>query len=154
MNIQVNKGFTLIELVIALAIVGVLAAIAFPSYTDYVRQARRGDCASELVLYANALERFSTARGTYVGGAANYPTQCLTSGGMAAAGPAGPGPAVAGTSAYNFVINAVTASTFTIQAVPAAGPQAFDKCGTLTLTNTGIRGISGADAGVMPEDCW
>lgn len=147
MNTQTNKGFTLIELVIALAIIGVLAAIAFPAYTDYVRQARRGDCASELVLFANALERFSTARGTYVGGGANYPTQCLTNGGMGAA-------AGGGTTAYNFVVAAgLTASTFTIQAVPA-GPQTADKCGTLTLTNTGIQGIVGANAGLTPQDCW
>jgi type IV pilus assembly protein PilE len=46
-----------------------------------------------------------------------------------------------------------TASTFTLQATPVGG-QAGDRCGSLTLTNTGLKGVTGADAGVTWQACW
>jgi type IV pilus assembly protein PilE len=146
-----SKGFTLIELMIVVAIVGILAAIAYPSYQENVRSSRRGDCAGALAGMANAMERFYTINNTYigaaVGGGANgapdpavlgYPATCPVDG---------------GTATYNLTI-AATASTYTVSAAPT-GTQTGDRCGTLTLTNTGKKGV-GADAhaGVAWQDCW
>jgi len=141
MRREASFGFTLIELMIVVAIIGILAAIAYPSYTEQVRKTRRADCAGELVGLGNAMERFFTENGTYLGASVGgnagdiYPAQCPIDG---------------GTAYYNLAIANQTASTFTIQAVPT-GPQAADKCGTLTYTSTGVKGNS---AGLGLEECW
>ncbi|MCH8866852.1 MAG: type IV pilin protein [Proteobacteria bacterium] len=58
-----------------------------------------------------------------------------------------------GTQTYSLTIQAATASTFTLQATPT-GAQADDKCGSFTLTNTGLKNVTGQDAGVVWQDCW
>lgn len=143
MRSRPSCGFTLIELMIVVAIVAILAAVAYPSYMEQVRKTRRADCAAELVGLGNAMERYFTENGTYVGASVGnnagdiYPAQCPIDGGNAY---------------YTFGIPVQTASTFTIQAAPTAGgPQAGDKCGTLTYTNTGVKSNS---AGLGLEECW
>ena len=121
-----TKGFTLIELMIAVAIVGILAGIAYPSYQDSVRESRRADAKGALLGFANSMERYFTENNTYVGAPAN-----------------------AGTAYYTLSINvAANARSYTLNAAPTGA----DRCGTLTLTNTGVRGITAT--GVTVADCW
>lgn len=148
MKSKEDTGFTLIELVIAIAIVSILATIAIPSYQEHVRKTKRAECAGGLMGLANAMERFFTRTGTYAGtsgllGTAAgdiYIDQCPIDG---------------GTATYTLSIPAatLTPTSYVIQAAPA-GAQTGDKCGTLTLTNTGTKGITGATAGVTVQDCW
>ena len=93
------------------------------------------------------MERFFTVNSTYLGAAAGgantgapaiFSVSCPIDGGAAT---------------YNLTIQAATTSTFTLQATPLAA-QAADKCGNLTVTNTGRKGINGADAGIVWQDCW
>ena len=142
-----QHGYNLVELMVVVAIVGIIAAIAYPSYTEQVRKSRRADCSGALTSLGGAMERFFTVNSTYLGAAdsgddtgepAVYETQCPVDG---------------GTPTYNLTISAATASTYTVQAAPTGG-QAKDKCGTLTLTNTGKKGITGAAAGLTAQDCW
>jgi type IV pilus assembly protein PilE len=144
---KTSNGFTLIELMIAVAIVGILAAIGYPSYQEHVSSTKRAECAGALVGFSGAMERFFTKNSTYLGAGAGgnptgaptvYPTQCPIDGGIAT---------------YDLTIQAATASTFTVQAA-RTGAQVNDKCGTLTLSNTGLKGITGANAGLTPRDCW
>ena len=142
-----QQGYNLVELMIVVAIVGIIAAIAYPAYTEQVRKSRRADCSGAVTSLGSSMERYFTVNSTYLGAAdggkdtgepAVYATTCPVDG---------------GTATYNLTISAATASTYTVQAAPT-GAQAKDKCGTLTLTNTGRKGVTGAATGLTSQDCW
>ncbi len=144
---QRQQGINLIELMIVVAIISIIAAVAYPAYTRYVENARRADCSGGLSALANAMERHYSINGSYLGAA----TGGANTGAPAVFGTACP--IDGGTATYNLTISAATASTYTIQAAPT-GPQAGDRCGTLTLTNTGVKGVTGAASGNDWETCW
>jgi len=139
-----NRGFSLLELMIAVAIVGIIASIAYPSYMDYVTKARRADAQAALASFAGAMERFFTVNSTYVGtasGAVPAPPKSSVFPSEA--------PLDGGDKYYDLRIAAVSSSGFSITAVPKTGSaQAGDACGTLTLDHTGARGKTGSG------DCW
>jgi len=137
-----TRGFTLVELMIVIAIIGILAAIGYPTYQDQVRSTRRADCEGVLMEAANAIERFYTANGTYTGATAgtNFPNRCPIDG---------------GTAFYNIGVAIPGAGTsYLLTATRAAGPQASDKCGNLTLSNTGKKDVASASTGYDANNCW
>lgn len=151
-----QHGFTLIEVMIVVAIVAILASIAYPAYQEQVRSSRRADCAGVLTSLATAMERHYTQFNSYCGAGTAADGDCVGGGDTGA-------PTVfstqcpldGGAATYNLVINDVAPNTFDVRAVPiAGGPQATDRCGTLTLNQTGQKGIVGAVAGLTPADCW
>ena len=150
-----ENGFTLIELVITIAIVAILASVALPAYNDSVAKARRSDAQGALMGFANAMERHFTTNGTYLGAG----TDANDDGDAASAGV----PTIFSTSSpvdgsavyYNLTINSdVTASAYTLLAT-AVGGQADD--GNMELTSTGVRRWDENDDGDFTdagEDDW
>lgn len=131
--IKRSKGMTLIELMIAVAVVGILATIAYPSYQNQVRRSNRADAITALTAMANAQERSFLGNNTY--------TTDTTLLGFAA----GTGNSQRGF--YTLTVPTGNAITFTITATAVAGgPQAGDTgCTPLTLNSTGIK---------TPAACW
>lgn len=130
-----DSGFTLIELMIVVAIIGIIAAIAYPSYQRQVESTRRATAQSELMELAQWMERRHTASFDY------------RDSGNAPALPFTTSPRDSSATFYNISFSGnVTQNAFVIQAVPT-GPQAGDRCGTLTLSSTGARGAA-------ETDCW
>ena len=132
-----QRGVTLIELLIVLVVIGILAAVAYPSYTKQVQlNASGAECAGGLVQLANAMERDLSQNNTY--------SDLVTGGGFV-----GTCPIDGGAATYNLSVQAFTASTYTLRATPVGG-QANDKCGYLELTN---RGGKSAEKDTLAA-CW
>jgi len=153
-----STGFTLIELMITVAIIGILASIAYPSYQDSVMKSRRADAKGVLLGLTNAMERRFTEKNSYCDAAIATGGTAVTGCGTATEDTGTPSPSIyttppETTSFYTITINSATASTYTLNAT-RTGAQANDKCGTLTLTHTGVKGVTGADTGVTAADCW
>jgi len=129
-----QQGFTLIELMVVVGIIGILTAIAYPSYMESVMKSRRGAAKSCLSEYAHFMERYYTTNLAYNKDQNNValvvPTlACTTEGSL--------------NLYYNFTVTNLTRSTFTATATPLGAQLAGDtKCGTLSLTHDGQRQVS------------
>lgn len=122
------SGFTLVELMITVSIIGILAAIAIPAYNDYIIKANRSAAKQFMLSIANRQEQYLLDNRSYA-----------TT--VAALGMTVPSELSGkyNSNVSDWIINVTTAPpAFTVQAVPVAGSvQASD--GTLTLTNTGAK---------------
>lgn len=122
-----ESGFTLIELMIVVAVIGILSAVALPSYNDYIRRGKRTEARAEVLKAEGWLERYFTENNRYSDTSASTVNAAFSS--RFSVVPA------SGPSNYNLTL-AVTNSTFTVTATPT-GSMTGDACGSYTKTNTG-----------------
>lgn len=128
-----KSGFSLIELMIAVAVISILAAIGYPSYMGHVRSAHRSDAKAALLELAQFMERQYSAGGSYV-----FPSGVTL--------PYTTVPKEGGSTYYNLSLANQTATTFTLQAAPT-GSMASDSCGTLSIDQSGTKSPAS-------DDCW
>jgi len=137
---QRQAGFTLIELMIVVAIVGVIAAIAYPAYDDSVRKGRRAQAKADLVELAQRAERFHTLNNTYAGFWASVPQGDKRS------------PRTG--DAYYLLERSsgdTDANAFTLSATPTGTQTADSGCGILSINQAGVRTRSGS---TELSRCW
>ena len=132
-------GFTLIEVLMVMAVVAILTAIAIPNYFQFIARGHRSEARATMTAAAQWMERFRTERGSYNGAGA-----ALAATTLARSPPVG-----AGTQMYAITV-ATTANTYTLTAT-VQGPMVGDACGNLGLDNTGQRTRSGTESLAI---CW
>lgn len=151
---QSEQGFTLIELMVVLAIVGIIAAIAYPSYLQYVTKSNRSAAESYMLSVSNKEEQYMLDMRQYFSAplTSSACTNILTGAPLASLGIT---PSNNVSQNYSMDIcadNTTTPFTYTITATPIGSQQTNDtKCGTLTLKQDGTKGTSVPGAVTA---CW
>ncbi len=141
-----DKGFTLIELMITVAIVGILAAIAYPSYQEQVAKSRRSEATNALMSAAQALERYYSANGRYTTTAGGSDLPAVYSTAVPESGATYYTISVSGTPAANSFVLIATRS----------GAMAGDNCGDFTINEAGELALANKPSGSAKTlaDCW
>lgn len=145
---KIFRGFTLIELMVTVAVVAILAAIAFPSYQEQIRKTRRTDGKSKLLELVQREERFFTQNNTYTtdftqlfNGASSSVTATT---------------AMSDNGYYQITIASgvggvgTIANVYTLTATPQTPQDSDTKCANLTLSSTNVKSASGP----LGAACW
>jgi type IV pilus assembly protein PilE len=132
-NFRNNKGFTLVELMITVLVVGILASIAFPSYKEYMRKSKRAEARSALMQASMNMERYFSSNNIYSGATAGTVF-----------------PSSSASNNYSISIASVDDQTYSLVATPLQG-QADDPCGKLLLNQAGQKSVTGT---LSSDKCW
>lgn len=130
-------GFSLIELLIVIAIMGILVAVGYPSYTDYIIKTKRADGAFALLEAVQAMERCKSTQFSYA--------NCTITGGLA----------ISPEQHYSVALSpAPTASSFTIVATPQGSQSGDSECTSLSINHLGTKASKPGADGTDTNHCW
>lgn len=143
---RVQRGFTLLELMITVVVIAIVSAVAIPAYGDYVRRAARADAQLALTQAAQYLTRGYSECNSYRLRDASTNPPCTT------VVPTLPSALTRapkeGTQRYTITLTALADQTYTLRAVPLTS----DACGTYQIRDDGVKSLIGA---TLPADqCW
>jgi type IV pilus assembly protein PilE len=143
----VAAGFTLIELMIVVAVIGILAAIGYPSYQCYVDRSQRSSAVAVMMEGSQFMERFFTTNTQYAQDtagqpvSATYPASLLVS-------------PREGTAKWNLALSNVTATTYTLTATPIVASSCTPACGSLTIDQLQQRTANGVNTPAVVSQCF
>lgn len=146
-TVQKQHGLTLIELVVVMLIIGILAAVAIPSYRNYVMRSQRSDAKDALLALATQQEKFYLQCNTYATGIAAAPD--CAAGDLQAADASKNG-------WYDLAVDAADATSYTLSAEAAAGGNQFrdEACRIYRINERGIRTAVDAGGADNTAECW
>ena len=150
-----SAGFTIIELMIVVAIIGLLAGIGIPSYREQVNKGKRAEGKAALLAAASRLERFYTQNNCYPSTGTSCGNATTSALALTAAG-INNFSGEDSTKAYYNISVTQNAQTFTVTAAPRL-PFADAKCGNLTISNAGrkwTQSNGSTDDATVKEGCW
>jgi type IV pilus assembly protein PilE len=146
-SMQTQRGVTLIELVVVMIIVGILAAVAIPSYRSYVLRSQRSDAKDALLALATAEEKHYLQCNDYADAIAGAP-DCAASELQ--------GADVSKNGWYDLAIVAADPTGFTVSATAVAGQNQFQDtaCRSFRVTGLGARTATDSGGADNTAECW
>ncbi|MCF6438269.1 type IV pilin protein [Pseudoalteromonas luteoviolacea] len=133
-KMHVDSGFTLIELVIVVAIVGILATLAYPNYSSYIKRGARTDAMTILLDAANKQEQYFVDNREYASKLEDIGVPTTSENGY-----------------FNISVS-VSSGGYTLTATAAGGPVQGDlECSSLSVNNLGIKTVTGT---ASADTCW
>lgn len=138
-------GFTLIELMVTVAIIGILGAIAYPSYRESIAKGRRAKLTTQMLAAQQFMERWYSENYDYSKNTAGTATADSFPARFGKVPPEG-------VQYYTLSLTNPQANSYTLTAVPT-GPMTGDKCGNFTLDQNGKKGVNGGTTTDL-EACW
>jgi type IV pilus assembly protein PilE len=145
-----GKGFTLIELMITVAIVTILASVALPGFMSSIRKSRRTEARTALLDLAARAERFYSTTNSYLDAANSLTPFDL---GLASATTA-TWPVTLGSGYYSFNATVTTPTAFTFVATAVDTQQKDTDCASFTVTNTGLQSSLNSSNANSTATCW
>ncbi len=133
-----TKGFTLVELMIVVVVIGIISSIAYPSYQDSVRKSKRAEAKAALLQVSAEFERCFTMNGQYTTVAGGKTCPAVSAGGVLSTASTPKG-------YYNLAATVLTTTTFTVTATPTF----TDTC-TFGITHTGVK----TPTPTATNSCW
>lgn len=142
------KGFTLIELMIVVVVIGILASIAYPSYVEHVKKSRRADGKAGLLSLQQAQEKYRANCPQYASGIHASTYTCVSGGNHNLVGST-----TSPNGYYNLSIAASGASTYTVTATYTGIQTSDTNCKTLSITQAGVKSSTKSDD-TASTGCW